>query len=382
MPVKPDVSPVPEVPVKPDVLPVPEVPVKPDVSPVPEVPVKPDVLPVPEVPAKTGALPTPDYRAGLSAYLSAPAVATQLDRFLAGQAAQGRRVSTEQGVWWNAGGGRLEQDNVGNLLAGDRSELAGAQTGLVMGGDLLRHETEAYALWGGVYAGTGYSDLNAWRNGLRDGSVKDTVWTGGAYLGATHESGARVGLVLQGSHHQLRSQSRTGQGFRTDGRSWSMATEAGYAFGLTETLSLEPYAGWSYRRTDVEDARDRVSALHWSIDSRHEVTTGLRLVSQGGRNEIGRLAAAADLPVSWWTGTSVTQTFGEDTVMTVSAPGVSGSEVNFRGNNEGASGRLEAGLIAEIRPDVMLGMGANWSTRLSGHSEEGYGGEVKLKIGF
>lgn len=365
--------------------PAPEPEPSPEPSPEPGPSPEPSPEPEPAPSPRPGPSPQPAYRPGLTAYMSTVSAASQLDSYLAAQALSGRRNGHDRGVWWNAGGGHLKQRNTGNLLSTDHSTMHGSQTGLVMGSDVWRHDGDSGALWAGVYAGTGRADLSTERNGVRAGTVKDTSWTGGVYLGATHESGLRTDLSAQGTHHRLDSSTDTGQQIHTHGVSWSVAAEAGYAFGLTERVALEPYAGWRWQRMETDAGHDGVSAVRWEDENRQSLTAGVRLSGEPGwRNVTGRLSRAAELPVTWWTGMSVTRTSGNETAMHVSAPGVSDSQVNFHSvsDSDGNSGQLEAGLSAEIRPDVVLGAGVNWRTRLSDDGAEGYGGELKLRVNF
>lgn len=355
-------------------------PADPPSPPEPDAPVEPVDPPSP--PSLPGPV-NPDYRTGLSAYLSAPTAAAELDGLLADQAAEGRRQTSDRGLWWNATGGHLKHRGAGQLLAGDRTELSGTQTGLVMGSDVWRHDTDTYALWAGVYAGTGRTELDAWRNGGGVGTVKGTTWTGGAYLGGRHEGGTRAEVSVQGSHHRMSGRTDTGQGLSTDGRSWSVAAQAGHAFGLTEGVELEPHAGYRYQQTALDDARDGVSAVQWDTEGRSRVSAGLRLSGRPVQgNETGRLSRVSELPVSWYGDAVVERTMGAGSRMRVRSPNVEESRVSFHSDGNGTSGRLEAGVTAEIRPGAELGVGVNYSTRLAGNGTEGYGGGLKLKVGF
>lgn len=327
-------------------------------------------------------LSTPDYRNGLSAYLSAPMAASQLADLLADQAYRGRKAAADRGLWMNAGGGHLGVHDAGNLRSHDRSELSGLQGGIVLGVDVWGYDSAAYSLWSGVYAATGHSDLNAWRNDEHAGTVKDQAWAGGAYLGYAHDGGARAQLSMQGTHHRVSSSTDTSKKLSTEGRGWSVATEVGYAIALTARMNLEPYVGWQYHYTGLNDARDEVSRLKWGSERRQGGSAGLRLGNIAERNITGQMVSASQLPVSWWAGASVTRGYGKGAMLEVSAPGVAQSDVDFHGQDTGTSGRLDAGLMAEIRPAVTLGAAVNGHTRLAGNGPEGYGGELKLRVGF
>lgn len=351
--------------------------VNPDDPPLPPTPPG----PVPPGPVPPG--PTPDYRHGLSAYLSAPVVASQLADMLAEQAYRGRKEVTAQGVWLNVGGGHLKVRDTGKLHKSDSSDLSGLQGGIVLGADVWGYGNDDYAVWTGIYAGTGHSDMDAWLNGDRAGTVKDNAWAGGAYLGFAHDDGAHAQLAVQGTHHHINSNTNTSKNASADGNGWSVSAEAGYAFEVTDQLNLDPYVGWQYHYTAINDARDEVSRLKWGNENRQGVTAGLRLGNEPGRNPGGVLPTVSQLPVAWWTGASVTRNYGKGATLDVSAArGDGGDVVTFRGQDTGTSGRLEAGLMAEIRPDVTLGAGVNWQTWMAGNGEDGYGGEVKVRVGF
>lgn len=327
--------------------------------------------------------PTPDYRNGLSAYLSAPVVASQLADLLADQAYRGRKQVTDQGVWLNVGGGHLKVRDTGKLHKTDSSDLSGLQGGMVLGADIWGYDSGDYSLWTGIYAGTGHSDMDTWLNGERSGTVKDNAWAGGAYLGFAHDNGARAELAVQGTHHHINNNTDTSKNASAEGNGWSVLAEAGYAFGLTGQLNLEPYAGWEYHYTALNDAHDEVSRLKWGNENRQGVTAGLRLGNQVERNTTGLMPSISQLPVAWWTGASVTRNYGKAASLDVSAArGNGGDVVTFHGQDTGTSGRLDAGLMAEIRPDVTLGAGVNWQTWMAGNGEDSYGGEVKLQVAF
>ena len=91
--------------------------------------------------------------------------------------------------------------------------------------------------------------------------------------------------------------------------------------------------------------------------------------------------SAAELPVNWWVTPSVIRTFGSDGDLNMGTT-TAGSNVTFSPSQNGTALDVQAGVEAQIRQNVTLGVQGGYTRSVSGNSAGGYNGQATLKVAF
>lgn len=277
-------------------------------------------------------------------------------------------------MWGRVVAGQLRHDNNGSLTGGGVPESSGAYSFLQIGGDLWQFSGSTADWRAGIYGATGLMRSDVWRDGGKSeaGTDRDTVYTGGAYLSGQSLEGLRLDGLLQVSHHSISTASNDGTRLSTSGTGWLASAQAGQAFMLTPTLSLEPQLQYTIQGISLDNAQDDAASLDWSDSRRQSVQAGLRI------------GAPLNSPakVLWWVTPSLTQSFGGHSNVSASVQGVSDSTASFRTDLSGTSIGLNGGVNAQIRENVKLGVQGGYSEALHGGESGGFYGLVNLGYSF
>lgn len=154
-------------------------------------------------------------------------------------------------------------------------------------------------------------------------------------------------------------------------------------FKIEEGLIVEPQLQYIYRGMSLDDEFDGVADARFGHGHSHQVRAGIRFSNNSAMvNESVDVPASKDVPITWWLRPSVTQTFGTDTTLRISAPGVEGSRVDFHPSQNGTAVAVEVGLDGKIRKNVTLGYRAGTILPIQGGAAWGYNGQINLKLDF
>lgn len=317
---------------------------------------------------------TVNYRDGMWSYAALPALSFDYDRLVAGTADTRFHYAQDSRMWGRVVAGQLRHDNNGSLTGGGVPESSGAYSFLQIGGDLWQFSGSTADWRAGIYGATGLMRSDVWRDGGKSeaGTDRDTVYTGGAYLSGQSLEGLRLDGLLQVSHHSISTASNDGTRLSTSGTGWLASAQAGQAFMLTPTLSLEPQLQYTIQGISLDNAQDDAASLDWSDSRRQSVQAGLRI------------GAPLNSPakVLWWVTPSLTQSFGGHSNVSASVQGVSDSTASFRTDLSGTSIGLNGGVNAQIRENVKLGVQGGYSEALHGGESGGFYGLVNLGYSF
>lgn len=323
----------------------------------------------------------PNYRAAMTLYSSVYAQMMDYDTQVAGS--RDSRMykglnGTNSASWGRLQAGNLRHSNGGFVTDGNTPDSSTSYTFLQVGLDLLQLSSPSMTWTGGIYAASGLSHSTVTRqNNSKAGEIRDTAYTGGLYLTAIHEQGWWTDLVIQGTRHNVKSDPVNSHDLTSHGPGYLASLESGLPLALGDKFVLEPQIQYIYRTAELNDASDGVSEVKFGQGKSQQARAGLRF-----SNHRSMLKETREVPVTWWIRPSVTQTFGTDTTLKVSAPGMAGSEVAFRPTQNGTAVSLDVGIDGQIRNNVTLGVRASFAEPLHGGAVGGYNGQVNLKVEF
>ncbi|EMB8466171.1 AIDA repeat-containing protein [Enterobacter hormaechei] len=332
------------------------------------------------------------YRAETALYASLFAQTLDYDRVLAGsysQRSNNAQRGSDNAVWGRIQGGHLGHGDRKGLAQGTTPESSGSYGFMQLGGDLLRTDV----LTAGVYGALGESN-NEVKNDDRSraGSVRDHAYSLGGYLTAVDRgTGLWADMVAQGSRHSLEATSADNR-FDTRGWSWLGSLESGLPLNIGHSLVLEPQVQYVYQSTSLDNGHDNGGYVNFGIGSAQHVRAGLRLGNQSemafdqGTSTLAGYEStmkhsAAELPVNWWITPSVIRTFGNDGDLNMGTT-TAGSNVTFSPSQNGTALDVQAGVEAQIRQNVTLGVQGGYTRSVSGNSAGGYNGQASLKVAF
>lgn len=323
----------------------------------------------------------PNYRAAMALYSSVYAQMMDYDTQVAGS--RDSRMykglnGTNSASWGRLQAGNLRHSNGGFVTDGNTPDSSTSYTFLQVGLDLLQLSSPSMTWTGGIYAASGLSHSTVTRqNNSKAGEIRDTAYTGGLYLTAIHEQGWWTDLVIQGTRHNVKSDPVNSHNLASHGPGYLASLESGLPLALGDKFVLEPQIQYIYRTAELNDASDGVSEVKFGQGKSQQARAGLRF-----SNHRSMLKETREVPVTWWIRPSVTQTFGTDTTLKVSASGMPGSEVAFRPTQNGTAVSLDVGIDGQIRNNVTLGVRASFAEPLHGGAVGGYNGQVNLKVEF
>ena len=253
-------------------------------------------------------------------------------------------------------------------------DFGATQTGL----DLYGRE-DASGNWDkfGLYVGYGHGKSHV--KGVYVGSaghVDMDMYSLGAYYTHMAASGWYTDTIIQASWYDANATSTASQVLTPNGFGILASFETGYAFRLSNGVSLEPQAQLVYQRVSFDNVSDAYGRFYFDDASSFRGRFGMRVVKNWFEDEEGRPEV-----FSIWLRSNIWHEFNNDNGLNVTdLYGLNG--VSFSSMQKGTWGEIEAGIAGRLTDHVNLFASTSYSHSLDGKDYSDWGGQVGFTINW